>query len=620
MTGGYMGKILFVNLTTSEIIEDALDEKICRQFLGGYGLGAHVLFNRQLRGVNPLGPGNILGFLTGPVTGTTVPFCGRFTVVAKSPLTDTWGDANSGGDFGPYLKFAGYDAVFFSGASEKPVYLLIDEGKAELRDARFIWGKDTHDTEDLLKGEHGKDLRVACIGPAGEKMSLISAIITNKGRAAGRSGLGAVMGSKGLKALAVRGKKKVPVVDKEKLDQLRKKYLPEMKENPWFSFFHDIGTSAMIPGSVMNGRLPIKNWAGSILDMPDLEEISGENFIKRQEKRYGCWNCPMHCGGIMKQGLGAYKYAAGVHKPEYETIGAFGSMCLNSDIESIILANDICNRQGLDTISTGCTIAFAIECFENGIIRGKDTDGIELTWGNHRAIIAMAEKIARREGFGDILADGVKLAAEKIGNGAEKYAIHIKGQELPMHDPRAQIRLGLGATYKAAPAPARHTRASGEGEFRHPDLGEPPYDLDFFENRGGEQKRIMSLTNAATSAGFCLFGHITIPVNATHEFISCVTGWDIDFDELIFIGERIANVQQAFNIREGLNPLEFHVPDRVYKTPPPEKGPLVGRHCDIDLLVRDWYKEMDWDIHSGKPKKQRLEKLGLKDVAKVLYG
>ena len=188
-----------------------------------------------------------------------------------------------------------------------------------------------------------------------------------------------------------------------------------------------------------------------------------------------------------------------------------------------------------------------------------------------------------------------------------------------MHDPRAQIRLGLGATYKAAPAPARHTRASGEGEFRHPDLGEPPYDLDSFENRGGEQKRIMSLTNAATSAGFCLFGHITIPVNATHEFISCVTGWDIDFDELIFIGERIANVQQAFNIREGLNPLEFHVPNRVYKTPPPENGPLVGRNCDIDLLVRDWYKEMDWDIHSGKPKKQKLEELGLKDVAKMLY-
>jgi aldehyde:ferredoxin oxidoreductase len=619
MPGGYMGKILLVNLTTSEIMEENLDEEICRQFLGGFGLGAHFLFDRQIRGVDPLGPGNILGFLTGPVTGTKVPFCGRFTVVAKSPLTGTWGDANSGGDFGPYLKFSGYDAVFFTGASEKPVYLFIDEGKAELKDAQFIWGKDTHDTEDLLKGSHGKDLRVACIGPAGEKISLISAIITNKGRAAGRSGIGAVMGSKNLKALAVRGKITVPVVQKERLDRLRKTHLPEMKKNPWYSFFHDIGTCAMIPGSVMNGRLPIKNWAGSILDMPDLEEISGENFVKRQEKRYGCWNCPMHCGGIMKEGQGEYKFAAGIHKPEYETIGAFGSMCLNGDPDSIIVANDICNRQGLDTISAGCTIAFAIECFENGIIGPKDTDGIELAWGNHRAIIALAEKMARREGFGDILADGARVAAETIGNGADQYAIHIKGQELPMHDPRAQIRLGLGATYKAAPAPARHTRASGEGEFRHPGLGEPPYDLDSFENRGGEQKRIMSLTNAATSAGFCLFGHITIPVDATHEFISCVTGWEIDFDELILIGERIANVQQAFNIREGLNPLEFHVPDRVYKTPPPNEGPLVGRHCDIDLLVRNWYREMDWDLHSGKPAKNKLVALGLQKVADVLY-
>ncbi|MEJ2728478.1 MAG: aldehyde ferredoxin oxidoreductase N-terminal domain-containing protein, partial [Deltaproteobacteria bacterium] len=213
MTGGYMGKILFVNLTTSEIIEEALEEDICRHFLGGFGMGAHILFKRQLRGVDPLGPGNILGFLTGPVTGTAVPFCGRFTAVAKSPLTETWGDANCGGDFGPHLKFSGYDAVFFTGTSDKPVYLLIDGSKAEIRDAKFIWGKDTHDTEDLLRGEHGKDLRVACIGPAGEKISLISAIITNKGRAAGRSGVGSVMGSKRLKALAVCGKKWVLVVE-----------------------------------------------------------------------------------------------------------------------------------------------------------------------------------------------------------------------------------------------------------------------------------------------------------------------------------------------------------------------------------------------------------------------
>ncbi|NIS70604.1 MAG: aldehyde ferredoxin oxidoreductase, partial [Proteobacteria bacterium] len=505
MSGGYMGKILSIDLSSCKVTEEVLDETRCRDFLGGYGLGARILFTHQKGGVDPLGPDNILGFLTGPVTGTPVPFCGRYTVVAKSPLTGTWGDANSGGDFGPYLKFSGYDAVFFKGSSDRPVYLFINDGKAELKDAAHLWGKDTHETEDILRAEHGKDVRVACIGGAGERMSLISGVITNKGRAAGRSGIGAVMGSKKLKALAVRGRRKVPVAREKVLGALRKKYLSSMKDNPWFPFFHDIGTNAMIPDSVINGRLPIKNWAGSTLDIPDLELIGGKNLIKLEEKKYGCWNCPMRCGGFMKAGKGKYDYPAGIHKPEYETVGAFGSMCLNTDIHSIIVANDICNRHGLDTISTGCTIAFAIECYENGLINKQDTEGIELTWGNHKGIVALAEKMAKREGFGDVLADGVKVAAEKIGKGAHEYAIHIQGQEPPMHDPRAQVRLGLGATYKAAPAPGRHTRGSGEGEFRHPDLGPPPYDLDSFENRGQEHKLVTTVLYTAASAGLCLF-------------------------------------------------------------------------------------------------------------------
>ncbi|NIS69499.1 MAG: hypothetical protein GTO12_11280, partial [Proteobacteria bacterium] len=467
--------------------------------------------------------------------------------------------------------------------------------------------------------EHGKDVRVACIGGAGERMSFISGVITNKGRAAGRSGIGAVMGSKKLKALAVRGRRKVPVAREKVLGALIKKYLSSMKDNPWFPFFHDIGTNAMIPDSVINGRLPIKNWAGSTLDIPDLELIGGKSLIKLEEKKYGCWNCPMRCGGFMKAGKGKYDYPAGIHKPEYETVGAFGSMCLNTDIHSIIVANDICNRHGLDTISTGCTIAFAIECFENGLISKQETEGIELTWGNHQGIVALAEKMAKREGFGDVLADGVKVAAEKIGKGAHEYAIHIQGQEPPMHDPRAQVRLGLGATYKAAPAPGRHTRGSGEGEFRHPDLGPPPYDLDSFENRGGEHKLVTTVLYTAASAGLCLFGQITMELNATHEFLSAVTGWDLNFDDLQVIGERIANIQQAFNIREGLNPIDFKVPERVYKTPPPDRGPIASRWCDIDLLVRDWYAEMDWDVETGKPTMKKLEELGLQDVAEVLY-
>ena len=620
MAKGYMGKILWVNLSNSEIREESLGEEVCRDFIGGYGLGARMLFTHQRGGVDPLGPENILGFVTGPVTGTRVPFCGRFTVVTKSPLTGTWGDANCGGDFGPYLKFSGYDGVFFTGCSKEPVYLFIDNGKAELRSAKHLWGKDTNETEDGLKAEIGKETRVACIGPAGEKVSLISAVITNKGRAAGRSGVGAVMGSKKLKALAVKGNQKVPVADEGKLDELRKKYLAALIESPWYAFFHDVGTDAMIPDFVMNGRLPIKNWAGSILDIPDLESIGGKRLVgSYQERRYGCWNCPMTCGGMMKAGTGDYKYPAGTHKPEYETVGALGSMCLNTNLESIIMANELCNRYGLDTISTGGTIAFAIECYENGLLTKAETDGIELTWGNHKAIVAMTEKMGKREGFGDVLADGAKVAAQKIGKGSEKYAIHIQGQEPPMHDPRAQVRLGLGATYKAAPAPGRHTRASGEGEFRHPDLGAPPYDLNSFENRGKDHKYVTDLAYAAASAGYCLFGQISMQLSATYEFINCVTGWDIGLEDLALKGERIANVQQAFNIREGLNPVQFKVPERVWKLPPPDRGPLVGRWCDIELLVKDWYTEMDWDTRTGKPSNRKLKELGLHDVAKSLY-
>jgi aldehyde:ferredoxin oxidoreductase len=615
---GYMGKILWVNLDTHEIKAEILDEKLARGFLGGYGLGARILFTRQRCGVDALGAENTLGFLTGPLTGTKVPACGRFTVVGKSPLTGTWGDANCGGDFGPYLKFSGYDAVFFSGSSDKPVYLLISDGKAELKDAGHLWGKDTHATEDMLKAEFGKDVRVACIGGAGEKLSLISGVINSKGRAAARSGLGAVMGSKKVKALAVRGKRKVPVADAQKLDDLRKQSLLRMKENPWYPTFHNVGTDELIPDSVTIGRTPVKNWAGSITDMPDVAAIGGKSLIKHQTKRYACWGCPIGCGGSLKAGK-THKYPAGVHKPEYETVGAFGTMCLNSNLESIIMANEICNRHGLDTISAGSTLAFAIECYENGIISKRDTDGIELTWGNHQAIVAMTEKMAKRKGFGDILADGVRAASEKIGKGAEKFAVHIQGQEPPMHDPRAQIRLGLGATYQAAPTPARHTRGSGEGEFRHPDQGSPPYDLDSFQNRGEEHKRITGLLNVASSAGMCLFGYIVMPWESLPKFISHVTGWDITNDEVETIGERIANMQHAFNIREGLNPVQFKVPSRLYKAKPPYDGPIADRTCDIELLVKDWYKEMDWDVKTGKPSKRKLEGLDLKDVAEALY-
>ena len=396
MAGGYMGKMLWVDLSQGKLQEEEIDEKLCRKFLGGYGLGARILFSRMKMGANPLGPDNILGIITGPLTGTPAIGGSRYTVVGKSPLTGGWGDANSGGFFGPKLKFAGYDAVFFIGISPKPVYLVIDNGKAHLKDADHLWGKDTYETEDLLKDELGKDVEALCIGPSGEKVSLIASVMNNKGRAAARSGLGAVMGSKKLKALAVKGNMKVPLADEQKIKELRKKHLGELSGH--VTMLKQYGTPAIMVRLAKAGDSPIKNWAGvTAVDFPNVEAIGGDEVIKRQEKRYACYRCPIGCGGHMQEGTGEYKYEAGAHKPEYETLAMFGSNCLNDNLESIIKVNDICNRYGLDTISAGASIAMAIECYENGIITKEDTEGLELTWGNHRAIVEMTEKLARRK-------------------------------------------------------------------------------------------------------------------------------------------------------------------------------------------------------------------------------
>ena len=458
MARGYMGKISFVDLSSGEIRTEGLDEKLCRSFIGGYGIGARIVFSRQRAGVDPLGPENTLGFMTGPLTGTDFPFGGRYTVfVGKSPLTGGWGDANSGGDFGPYLKFSGYDGVLFTGVSKKPVYLLIKEGRAELREANHLWGKDTAETEDILKSELGKEARVACIGPAGEKRSLISCVINNTGRAAARSGVGAVMGSKRLKAVVVIGAAPVPVADGQKARELRKEYLGRFGETA--NLFKRYGSSGITAQFVETGECPVKNWSGvGSRDLPNAGLISDESVINLQERKYGCYRCPISCGGHMKAGTGEYRYPAGAHKPEYETLGAFGGMCLNDHLESIIMANDLCNRYGIDTISAGATIAFAMECYEKGIISKEDTDGIELTWGNHQALVAMTEKMGKREGIGDILADGVKGAAEKIGKGAERYAIHIHGQEPAMHDPRNTP--SFATVYQSDPTPGRHMQGS----------------------------------------------------------------------------------------------------------------------------------------------------------------
>jgi aldehyde:ferredoxin oxidoreductase len=614
MPKGYLGKILWIDLSQNTIKEEALDEKLCRDYIGGFGIGAKIIFDHQKAKIDPLGPDNIFGFMTGPFTGTQALGGSRYSVVGKSPLTGTWGDANSGGYFGPALKFAGFDGLFFKGIAAKPVYLFIDNGKAEIRDAAHLWGKDCCETEDIIRKELGNDVECACIGPSGENLSLIAGVINNKGRAAARSGLGAVMGSKKLKAVAAKGKIKVPVFDEAGVAEFRKKYTPELG-GP-LPLFRAFGTPGIFAQSVQFSEAPIKNWGGiPDVDFPNFNNIAGDAVVARQEKRYACYRCVVGCGGHMKEGRGEYKYSAGVHKPEYETLGLFGSSLLNDNIESIIMANDLCNRYGLDTISAGATIAFAMECYENGIITKEDTDGVEMTWGNHRAIIAMLTKIGKREGFGNILADGVKIASEKIGRNSEKYAMHIQGQEYPAHEPKNGYTFAIA--YRMDATPGRHTRDAG---MPPPGLAMPEFDRKSFFGRARAQKIAMAYYNVADSLGLCHFVLGTYPdASVMLDFFNVITGWNYSMDDLIKAGERIVNIRHCFNIREGFNPLKYKNPDRMVGKPPFKEGPLSGLTIDEETIDREFCEAMEWDTKTTKPSKNRLHVLGMEDVAKALY-
>jgi aldehyde:ferredoxin oxidoreductase len=501
-----------------------------------------------------------------------------------------------------------------TGISEKPVYLFINNGKAELRDATHLWGKDTFETEDILKSELGKNVEVVCIGQSGENLSLIACVMNNKGRAAGRSGIGAIMGSKKLKAIAVTGNMKIPLADEERAKELRRKYLGELRE-PSANIFRNFGTPAFTAQMAHNGDSPVKNWGGvGIVDFPRADPIGLIPVMEHQTKKFACLRCPFGCGGIMEAGT-EYQYEAGAHKPEYETLCMFGTNLLNTNLESIIKANDICNRYGLDTISAGATIGLAIECYENGIITKEDTDGIEMTWGNHKSIVAMTEKLAKREGFGAVLADGAKVAAKKIGKGSEKYAIHIQGQEVPAHDPK--FGFPLTTSYRMDATPARHT----QGRDDLAPLGLlPDFDSKSFSGRGEAQRISSNFHHVMNSAGMCLFMYLCLPTaKALAEFISAMTGWDVTMDELIKTGERITNIRHAFNLREGLNPLEFKVPDRLLGRPPQKEGPLAGITIDEDTMVKEYLAVMDWDPKTAKPSKKKLLELGLEDVAKDLW-
>ena len=621
MVMGYNGKILFVDLASGSSKEEILPEKIYREFIGGTGLGVRVLYEHMKPKADPLGPDNVLGFLAGLLTGTKAPMTGRFQVVGKSPLTGGWGDSSGGGSFGPELKATGYDAVFFTGISPKPVYLFLHDGKAEVKDASHLWGKETYQTEEMVRKELGDKLvKVASIGPAGEAKSLLACIM-QEDAAAARSGLAAVMGAKRLKAVAVRGTKKVPIADSSRFSALRKDALKFAKqtEHPLGNMLKSWGTNSWMSPLISVGETPIKNWQLFGPEaFPNHGRLNADEVTKYQPKRIACADCPIGCHGTAKLEKGAYAIGEG-YKPEYETLALFGPNCLNDDMESVIKANDLCNRFGLDTIGVASAIAFAMECYERGLITKEDTDGIELTWGNAAAIIVMIEKIARREGFGAVLADGSKRAAEHIGKGSEKYAIHIGGQDLPAHDPRTDGGYATGWGYVCDPTPGRHTVSFEMGSVAGGSPYTPYNELKFskpdmfdYEANAPIYATLSDLHYLLISTGACdfvIWGVDTFPLV---EFISAAVGWDFTVAEGLKAGRRIQTLRQVFNVREGINTSEWRFPERIEGVL--TAGPTAGRKFDWKTTKEKGYAALGWDAATGKPLDSTLEELELKKL------
>jgi aldehyde:ferredoxin oxidoreductase len=627
---GYRESILRVSLTDGRITKESLDEETARKFIGGRGLGAKILFEELRPGVDALGPQNRLVLAAGVVTG--LPFAGncRYVAMAKSPLTGIWGESNGGGFFGPELRFAGFDAIIVEGRADHPVYLWINDDRAEIRDARHLWGKETGETEDQIRAElRDKKVRVASIGPGGEKLVRFACILSDYHHANGRSGMGAVMGSKNLKAIAVRGTQKIPLADGARVLALSKQANKEAWQGAYKDLLHKYGSDGDLDDLHATGRLPTKNFQHCTFD--GYANITGETMADTiLVRRDYCFACPIACNQVVaaKQPYAVDPIYGG---PEYETAGAFGSLCMNDNLVVVSKANELCNRYSIDTISTGVAIAFAMECYEKGLITRADAGGMELTWGSAEAIVGLVEKIAKREGIGDLLAEGVKRAAEKLGRGAEGFAIHLKGQEIPLHEPRG--KKGLALAYATSNRGGCHLQAEHDDFFEDPAWLYPEIGLDKTVDRldmGPEKARLIHVLGDLKGAFDCLSACIYaswpeggVKLTTIRDLVIAATGWDVTLPELMTVGERAFNLCRAFNAREGMTRKDDVLPVRL--TTPLTEGLYKGQsipHDDFERMLDAYYESRGWDRITGIPTRAKLLQLGLRDAAEDLdkYG
>ena len=619
--GGYTGKILRINLTDQLSTIEDLPYEMAVNYMGGSGFGIKYIYDEVDAEIDPLGPENKLVFAPGPFTGTDIPCASRMAITAKSPQTNTIAVALSGGYFPAELKLAGFDALIIEGVAAEPTYLWINEGKVQFKKGKPVWGTTTFDCQQIIKDTlHDQKVRIACIGPAGENLSRMAGIF-NERRAAGRKGLGAVMGAKKLKAIAIRGDTPLNIASKEKYTIARRQMMNAMKESPvLYSEFAKVGTPSNVDNTCGLGIFPAKNWSETGVFEP-VNEIGIEQMMTRNIGREACYKCPVGCSQLNLAQTGRYKGTMS-EGPEFETMYSFGGATGVDKVDAIIHADRIADELGLDSISSGVTIAFAMELYEKGILTRDDTDGIELKFGNDEAMSLLLQKMSYREGIGAILADGVKIAAEKIGKGSEKYAMHVKSLELPAYDVRGAKAHGLN--YATSYCGADHNKGYAFQEIF--DIPIPhPVDRWSVEGKGKLTKwnqDIRTVTcDCATMCAFLLDMAVPhIATKNTADLLEAVTGISLSEEEIEKIGERVLNLARAFNVKAGFSRKDDDLPLRL-KTEPLKSGSSKGQvfsQKDLDYMLDEYYTERGWDVKTGVPLRAKLVSLNLEHVADQL--
>jgi len=618
---GYNGKVLMVDLTEKTFETQDLNPDWAYHYIGGATLGARYLLDLMPANTPVFAPESVIGFVSGPLNGTRALLGARFTVVSKSPATDGWNDTNCGGSFGPALRKTGFDAVFFKGISEAPVYLLIDDGKPELRDASGIWGKTTSASERVLSTELGDRISVAQIGPAGENLAYMAAIINDTHRAAGRGGSGAVMGSKKLKAIVCRGGDAVIAVkDDAALVALNKECieygLPGGRGEGPVSQFKTLGTSAHYNSCVMMADAPIKNWIGAP-DVDITKEMADALNGHITDPKYktgsvGCANCYIKCGAHYELKHEKYKTVHAT-RPEYESLGALGSMILNGDSDTAVLLNWFCNQYGYDTMSFGATIGWAMECYDKGILTLEELDGIDLKWGDTNAIVAIAEKMCSNEGVGAILNLASQGAARKFGKGLECLVV-ARGIELPYHG--SIYNPGLARIFQYDPSPGRHIKGGRGVPFGH----SPPEVKYNYENTGEADAAGLLEWELTDASGICGFGNFLLVPWISIRMLNAITGFDYTQEQMTQFSYRSFTLRHAFNLREGYRRNDFTISDKAVGKPPINAGPLNGITVDNEKLADNFFSYLGWDLETTVPPRGFLEEQGgLECVIDILY-